>query len=152
MIRRPPRSTRTDTLVPYTTLFRSLVVCRAEQFKDRGGAVGLAWAHIFAHILVPELMAVARTRVPAHQAHHGEDDAGNAVHDFLRRGVIGPISRTGGGEHPEAALGAVLKSLFVRQLSVEIGFGGFVAAHRRKRHEQPSHDVVLSCVENLAAA
>src|SRR3546814_15900791 len=26
MIRRPPRSTRTDTLVPYTTLFRSLLV------------------------------------------------------------------------------------------------------------------------------
>src|SRR3546814_19070571 len=25
MIRRPPRSTRTDTLLPYTTLFRSLV-------------------------------------------------------------------------------------------------------------------------------
>src|SRR3546814_16768791 len=44
---------------------RVLVVCRAEQFKDRGGAVGLAWAHIFAHILVPALMAVARTRVPA---------------------------------------------------------------------------------------
>src|SRR3546814_5288601 len=28
MIRRPPRSTRTDTLFPYTTLFRSRV-CRA---------------------------------------------------------------------------------------------------------------------------
>src|SRR3546814_5536947 len=29
MIRRPPRSTRTDTLFPYTTLFRSLLhVCR----------------------------------------------------------------------------------------------------------------------------
>src|SRR3546814_15118871 len=26
MIRRPPRSTRTDTLFPYTTLFRSIVV------------------------------------------------------------------------------------------------------------------------------
>src|SRR3546814_14823222 len=26
MIRRPPRSTRTDTLVPYTTLFRSVVI------------------------------------------------------------------------------------------------------------------------------
>src|SRR3546814_7662557 len=25
MIRRPPRSTRTDTLVPYTTLFRSVL-------------------------------------------------------------------------------------------------------------------------------
>src|SRR3546814_19394022 len=27
MIRRPPRSTRTDTLFPYTTLFRSLDQC-----------------------------------------------------------------------------------------------------------------------------
>src|SRR3546814_4701315 len=27
MIRRPPRSTRTDTLFPYTTLFRSCNVC-----------------------------------------------------------------------------------------------------------------------------
>src|SRR3546814_5315728 len=27
MIRRPPRSTRTDTLCPYTTLFRSARVC-----------------------------------------------------------------------------------------------------------------------------
>src|SRR3546814_14950738 len=27
MIRRPPRSTRTDTLFPYTTLFRSIVQC-----------------------------------------------------------------------------------------------------------------------------
>src|SRR3546814_8138220 len=30
MIRRPPRSTRTDTLVPYTTLFRSASVQAAE--------------------------------------------------------------------------------------------------------------------------
>src|SRR3546814_14775306 len=30
MIRRPPRSTRTDTLFPYTTLFRSDVVRRGE--------------------------------------------------------------------------------------------------------------------------
>src|SRR3546814_13959866 len=28
MIRRPPRSTRTDTLFPYTTLFRSLFIER----------------------------------------------------------------------------------------------------------------------------
>src|SRR3546814_6263403 len=27
MIRRPPRSTRTDTLFPYTTLFRSYLLC-----------------------------------------------------------------------------------------------------------------------------
>src|SRR3546814_17950761 len=29
MIRRPPRSTRTDTLFPYTTLFRSITGCPA---------------------------------------------------------------------------------------------------------------------------
>src|SRR3546814_14011777 len=29
MIRRPPRSTRTDTLFPYTTLFRSVVYLRS---------------------------------------------------------------------------------------------------------------------------
>src|SRR3546814_16227944 len=29
MIRRPPISTRTDTLVPYTTLFRSAYCCRS---------------------------------------------------------------------------------------------------------------------------
>src|SRR3546814_3028148 len=36
MIRRPPRSTRTDTLFPYTTLFRSDVLTR-HSFKCLGG-------------------------------------------------------------------------------------------------------------------
>src|SRR3546814_7245343 len=36
MIRRPPRSTRTDTLFPYTTLFRSRVV-HARLLRRRGG-------------------------------------------------------------------------------------------------------------------
>src|SRR3546814_9055546 len=42
MIRRPPRSTRTDTLFPYTTLFRSIrcerlseSLCRRDQARDR---------------------------------------------------------------------------------------------------------------------
>src|SRR3546814_17435808 len=34
MIRRPPRSTRTDTLFPYTTLFRSLPRLRHLQHDD----------------------------------------------------------------------------------------------------------------------
>src|SRR3546814_1553467 len=34
MIRRPPRSTRTDTLVPYTTLFRSPICLSASHFND----------------------------------------------------------------------------------------------------------------------
>src|SRR3546814_7650420 len=35
MIRRPPRSTRTDTLFPYTTLFRSLRLCGRTQPKRK---------------------------------------------------------------------------------------------------------------------
>src|SRR3546814_984786 len=38
MIRRPPRSTRTDTLVPYTTLFRSRA---ASATMPWGGAMAL---------------------------------------------------------------------------------------------------------------
>src|SRR6056297_4185783 len=34
MIRRPPRSTRTDTLFPYTTLFRSLAAADAIVPRD----------------------------------------------------------------------------------------------------------------------
>src|SRR3546814_6883583 len=39
MIRRPPRSTRTDTLFPYTTLFRSLLMlaaCSGGQDEETG--------------------------------------------------------------------------------------------------------------------
>src|SRR3546814_2986232 len=37
MIRRPPRSTRTDTLIPYTTLFRSADRLARAQRRKRGG-------------------------------------------------------------------------------------------------------------------
>src|SRR3546814_8646389 len=61
MIRRPPRSTRTDTLFPYTTLFRSLVVLGAgvqqfsgwkvrqlaccRQAERVSGSAGAAWRY-----------------------------------------------------------------------------------------------------------
>src|SRR3546814_4888717 len=35
MIRRPPRSTRTDTLFPYTTLFRSRILGQRHPLLDR---------------------------------------------------------------------------------------------------------------------
>src|SRR3546814_13084187 len=35
MIRRPPRSTRTDTLLPYTTLFRSAIPARDRRWRPR---------------------------------------------------------------------------------------------------------------------
>src|SRR3546814_3490968 len=34
MLRRPPRSTRTDTLFPYTTLFRSRLLLRRPQTRN----------------------------------------------------------------------------------------------------------------------
>src|SRR3546814_20819870 len=42
MIRRPPRSTRTDTLFPYTTLFRSDVGELRAELADHLRALGLA--------------------------------------------------------------------------------------------------------------
>src|SRR3546814_191624 len=50
MIRRPPRSTRTDTLFPYTTLFRSV----SGSDKSRNGAQGRSRTTdtmIFSHVL-----------------------------------------------------------------------------------------------------
>src|SRR3546814_19601564 len=42
MIRRPPRSTRTDTLFPYTTLFRSFIMVRTLPKPMQAGAFALA--------------------------------------------------------------------------------------------------------------
>src|SRR3546814_998354 len=39
MIRRPPRSTRTDTLFPYTTLFRSVVGAPLEKGQENPNAM-----------------------------------------------------------------------------------------------------------------
>src|SRR3546814_12249801 len=50
MIRRPPRSTRTDTLFPYTTLFRSLTIDllpfvkgTSERLDDLAAAREIVW-------------------------------------------------------------------------------------------------------------
>src|SRR3546814_3553370 len=42
MIRRPPRSTRTDTLFPYTTLFRSPARRTGRLSRDRRRAIAVA--------------------------------------------------------------------------------------------------------------
>src|SRR3546814_20581906 len=57
MIRRPPRSTRTDTLFPYTTLFRSLAQHRFLRHVVEHGLLELA------------LIELIRVEVIAHQLH-----------------------------------------------------------------------------------
>src|SRR3546814_8483084 len=71
MIRRPPRSTRTDTLFPYTTLFRSLPLTPIgdnafntyfSPYNALRVAKGLVWALL---LLPPLSYALARDRVEA---------------------------------------------------------------------------------------
>src|SRR3546814_999820 len=61
MIRRPPESTRTDTLFPYTTLFRSRhlvleqlleqpIVEVGEGFQKLAARIGLAVLHLLGHL------------------------------------------------------------------------------------------------------
>src|SRR3546814_17973377 len=53
MIRRPPSSSRTDTLFPYTTLFRSVTTRCQRKRKDRGRTVLMEMALMdFAHFHV----------------------------------------------------------------------------------------------------
>src|SRR3546814_3346056 len=72
MIRRPPRSTRTDTLFPYTTLFRS--------------AVALAVQHVSVQKILGDALAVVFERLA--QAADMFDGAGGAIdadHIHFRR-------------------------------------------------------------------
>src|SRR3546814_11962628 len=71
-IPRPPRATRTDTLCPYTTLFRSALVGlhRAEADGDEKlAAVGAA---------------AGKLEVLAHRAHTGRDEEVTSVADVKR--------------------------------------------------------------------
>src|SRR3546814_3458140 len=71
MIRRPPRSTRTDTLFPYTTLFRSVV--------DAGDVLLVDRHHDDHRVLL---------RVVLHEAD------GGAVGDLLGSGIpLGVLAR-----------------------------------------------------------
>src|SRR3546814_6499766 len=54
MIRRPPRSTRTDTLFPYTTLFRAYVA-----LDHQSGVVGVVWLCLLLQVLGEEYPNVA---------------------------------------------------------------------------------------------
>src|SRR3546814_11057919 len=68
MIRRPPRSTRTDTLFPYTTLFRS----RVFQYRGRDlGALVLHMVEDAADIFGDDIGAQRPTRVEIAE-HHRE--------------------------------------------------------------------------------
>src|SRR3546814_5263094 len=72
MIRRPPRSTRTDTLFPYTTLFRSArsPVRRVGLLPSHSGVQGIGAAHSYSRLwLVARLQP---SRVDRSEEHTSE--------------------------------------------------------------------------------
>src|SRR3546814_11751609 len=83
MIRRPPRSTRPDTLFPYTTLFRSLLVV--------GSETGM--------VVVPETSVVEKGRLGPGQMMAVDPDEGRVFNDSE---VMDRIA----GEADYAAMGA----------------------------------------------
>src|SRR3546814_14907319 len=82
MIRRPPRSTRTDTLFPYTTLFRTRVVeARPGYFSFQGlSAIRRD---------VPKRMNAA----PHWPSPHIENPVGRPLETLLHRTISKPSSR-----------------------------------------------------------
>src|SRR3546814_15856289 len=61
MIRRPPRSTRTDTLFPYTTLFRSSISCKELVLENQVKAIRIEKNG------GPEVLKLVSVDVPAPQ-------------------------------------------------------------------------------------
>src|SRR3546814_14701322 len=96
MLRRPPRSTRTDTLLPYTTLFRSMARIAAGDIAvaDMAAAERAdGELHRTARDgRLAQVEALARTAGPA--AHHDHADFGAAQERILRPFAevrIGPL-------------------------------------------------------------
>src|SRR3546814_4150328 len=115
MIRRPPRSTRTDTLFPYTTLFRSRARGGAHQqgvgFVDRRHADAVALdlegdAGIAVLARIQAQRTVADAGSAAHPAAHTRIDAGVAVIIVLAAGAADRERiRTGHQRHVAVAAG-----------------------------------------------
>src|SRR3546814_10337786 len=106
MIRRPPRSTRTDTLFPYTTLFRSL---RAFLRQRLGEAVNAGFGSGVIHLAILPRLAVDRPDIddpaPAAFAHAGKHRLRHVkaaaeidVDDFLPH-LVGHLQHDRSEEH-----------------------------------------------------
>src|SRR3546814_15403449 len=91
MIRRPPRSTRTDTLVPYTTLFRSWP-WRKDDRAAGGRAVRAAGGDLGDLRPVAQPGGLAVCLPPRLPAIRGAGTVGDHV------GARGALGRRGGGQ------------------------------------------------------
>src|SRR3546814_8910803 len=95
MIRRPPRSTRTDTLLPYTTLFRSPRRAPLGHHRRQGRGAGLP----------PNSFLLCGGGVPRGLAHHSR----------LRKapqGVRLRLSREGRSEEHTSELQSLMRNSY----------------------------------------
>src|SRR3546814_2917302 len=89
MIRRPPRSTRTDTLFPYTTLFRSIVTVNLAGELDGLATLArrIAADHRATRDLGPDSLRTALVELlvelPAYRSYADAQGCGAADADML---------------------------------------------------------------------
>src|SRR3546814_17267167 len=100
MIRRPPRSTRTDTLFPYTTRFRSC---------DESGGLNAGAMTFAAVMLTPEVAAAIHARFRAVTGLKGELK-GSRISLTERAYLLELFDRAGGRAWVAVAEGAKLSS------------------------------------------
>src|SRR3546814_15487943 len=121
MIRRPPRSTRTDTLFPYTTLFRSPLSFReGNRADDRSRRAG----------------------------QHRRNPCAQAVGDLARRRTLpflcrggGPISRRGPRRRGRA-VGAAIGSGSCRERVCPYVYISVVAVHFKQKASRYIHYLI----------
>src|SRR3546814_8244257 len=104
MIRRPPISTRTDTLVPYTTLFRSGLTPHRDVGQDMASVVNDVDIHIglgpdsaFIHLLSPSMSLLVECSRDSRRNKTAprlrREGAGAAMPPFLPRSEPSPRYR-----------------------------------------------------------
>src|SRR3546814_5116355 len=105
MIREPPRSTRTDTLFPYTTLFRSELavelVGKAREHEPRGLDMADRRRNVAVHRVHRALAASTPEHLVDRQVDRGRDAVGRAGSECQR---IGEQHRLGVNDRGEFAV------------------------------------------------
>src|SRR3546814_17688722 len=126
MIRRPPRSTRTDTLFPYTTLFRSVAIeaIEAERVEDRDeGGVGIARQRV-----------AQRQRAMGRQL--GDETVGQRLDTIFLLGGLGTRRRSvaADGDHRALYLAVVLGTFGRFAVGVRLGWRFVLGTDIEREH------------------
>src|SRR3546814_6026137 len=125
MIRRPPRSTRTDTLFPYTTLFRSAIVesCPTRIFLPNERAAEPQIARVYERFGLNDRQIEILSRSTPKRDYYCQSRRGNRLFEL------------GLGEIALAFTAASSKTDQIRigELVAEHGGDGFAAAWLRER-------------------